>query len=310
MPSQLCVYCNTPFPTTGQLNHHQLKKRRCRKQKEDALQKLLPHSVPSTYHATESQSPPAYESELPDIGPSKFFPANDLPLFYPPDFPNDGPQTRQQGTTVEDEPDEEVGIEPFAVDQDVGKAFGMGTTSFQDIREAQLREGEDVYGPFLDEEEWGLAKWLIQNVGQNATEAFLKLPIIQNRVGPEYTNKDKFLDAINALPGGVEWCSKPVTVKGDRMDDNGQLLTEELELWMRDPVECVAELMGNPMFKDVMRYAPERHYDDRNGSKGKHIDEMWTARWWWEVQAVSNTPPPPLHTADFTVLSNDTIIEN
>ena len=58
---------------------------------------------------------------------------------------------------------------------------------------------------------------------------------------------------------------------------------EKLELWHRDPVECVQKLMGNPMFKDLLKYAPEKAYLD---SKGKnHIyDEMWAADWWWNIQ--------------------------
>jgi len=60
-------------------------------------------------------------------------------------------------------------------------------------------------------------------------------------------------------------------------------MTEDLELWIRDPVECIKELIGNPAFRDVMKYAPEKHYEDREGQH-KRIDEMWTAEWWWELQ--------------------------
>jgi Plavaka transposase len=61
---------------------------------------------------------------------------------------------------------------------------------------------------------------------------------------------------------------------------------EKLELWRRDPIECVSELMGNPMFKDVLKYAPEKAYLDEE--KYCHVyDEMWSADWWWDTQ-VSN----------------------
>ena len=33
-------------------------------------------------------------------------------------------------------------------------------------------------GPFEDEDEWQLAKRLIQNIGQKQTDVFLKLPIV------------------------------------------------------------------------------------------------------------------------------------
>ncbi|KAG8986685.1 hypothetical protein FRB94_002607 [Tulasnella sp. JGI-2019a] len=42
---------------------------------------------------------------------------------------------------------------------------------------------------------------------------------------------------------------------GDQEDEDG-CTSETLELWMRDPVECVKELMGNPVFAESMAYGP------------------------------------------------------
>lgn len=70
---------------------------------------------------------------------------------------------------------------------------------------------------------------------------------------------------------------------GDLKDINGVALEESLELWYRDPVECVRELIGNPMFANLLAYAPAHAYRDKEGSV-RHIDEMWTADWWWKTQ--------------------------
>lgn len=67
------------------------------------------------------------------------------------------------------------------------------------------------------------------------------------------------------------------------MGPDGALMTEDLELWKRDPVECIKELMGNPAFKDQMAYVPERVYADSAGSN-RIYDEMWTADWWYDTQ--------------------------
>ena len=40
------------------------------------------------------------------------------------------------------------------------------------------KNGDDPWAPFKDKEEWELAQWLITNVGQNATDKYLKLPIV------------------------------------------------------------------------------------------------------------------------------------
>jgi hypothetical protein len=60
-------------------------------------------------------------------------------------------------------------------------------------------------------------------------------------------------------------------------------MEEKVEVWRRDPVECVKELMGNPAFKDYMSYMPEHVYSDKEG-KVRIYDEMWTADWWWNKQ--------------------------
>ena len=58
---------------------------------------------------------------------------------------------------------------------------------------------------------------------------------------------------------------------------------EILEVWHRDPVECVRELIGKPAFDGCLVYAPERHFADVAG-ESEVINEMWTARWWWTIQ--------------------------
>jgi hypothetical protein len=77
-----------------------------------------------------------------------------------------------------------------------------------------------------------------------------------------------------------------VKVEGDRVGDGGEMLSEDLELWMRDPVECVKELVRNPAFKDLMSFVPDRVYADENGTN-RIYDEMWTVDWWWKTQVSS-----------------------
>lgn len=74
-----------------------------------------------------------------------------------------------------------------------------------------------------------------------------------------------------------------LTIQGDQVGPNGQPLTEELELWRRDPVECVRELIGNPAFKDYMAYAPVR----MTRGDTRFYGEMNTAEWWWKTQVSS-----------------------
>lgn len=52
-------------------------------------------------------------------------------------------------------------------------------TPFEKIRKTQRKLEEEVWGPFKNEEEWDLARWLItSNVSQTKMDEFLKLPIV------------------------------------------------------------------------------------------------------------------------------------
>lgn len=82
---------------------------------------------------------------------------------------------------------------------------------------------------------------------------------------------------------GAVWSRKKVGVQGNRTDETGQPMREDVELWMRNPVECIKDLIGNPLFKDHMVYAPARAYTDPAGLH-RVIDDMWTADWWGNKQ--------------------------
>lgn len=104
-------------------------------------------------------------------------------------------------------------------------------------------------------------------------------------IQPSFANKRSLLDKIDSLPGGAPWRHQTFEITGTIRDENGEFRTTEVELWKRDPVECIKELMQNPRFKEHMRYAPERVYHtDANGKTERGYDEMATADWWWAVQ--------------------------
>lgn len=97
---------------------------------------------------------------------------------------------------------------------------------------------------------------------------------------------------IDELPTGPEWTCRLIQVHGDvrPVENNGvgdpQVLddeSEELELWMRDPVACIQELIGNPAFHRNLAYAPEKIFVDQEG-QNRRYDEMWTGDWWWKTQ--------------------------
>ncbi|KAG2357128.1 hypothetical protein BDR07DRAFT_1531376 [Suillus spraguei] len=141
----------------------------------------------------------------------------------------------------------------------------------------------------------GLPLRMIKNLGQTQTDEFLKLPITQQHTKLSFHNNCSFLQRTY----------KKVTVHGNRQDEAGELLQEEVELWSQDPVECVKELIGNPAFKADMDYSPARAYADHVGQH-RVIDEMWTADWWSNKQKAlpeGVTIAPIILSSDKTTLS-------
>ncbi|KAJ7728990.1 hypothetical protein B0H14DRAFT_3518411 [Mycena olivaceomarginata] len=260
--------------------------------------------------------------ELPDV-PEGDLANDDMEMPPPPEIPDEVPSRRR--VTVEEVPNEGddypsnfvqlaeefPGNDKFPGCEDyvgVGaETLGKGKAVFEHLREEQATSGSGCYELFLDSDEWGLASWLSKHVGQTATDAYLKLPITKHRTRVSYHNNYTYLKKVDKLPIGPGWKCEIITTSGNQLDENDEMMTEDLELWKRDPVECIKELLGNPAFREYMAYMPERVYGNTSTSESSRIiDEMWTAEWWWEIQ--KKLPPgvvvsPVILTSDKTQLT-------
>jgi hypothetical protein len=107
---------------------------------------------------------------------------------------------------------------------------------------------------------------------------------IRERFKPSFTSNYSFQQKINKLHTGAQWECKIIKITGDLLDEDGKFLTEEVELWARDPVECIRELIGNVALRDHIAYICQQVFTDRNGETRRY-DEMWTGEWWWKIQA-------------------------
>ncbi|KAH7918147.1 hypothetical protein BV22DRAFT_1134820 [Leucogyrophana mollusca] len=170
----------------------------------------------------------------------------------------------------------------------VAAVVGTGKTVFETLQEAEIINGDTQWAPFRDEDEWELARFLMKNLGQNKIDEFLQLPI-----------------RIDALRTGPDWQCELIDIAGDQVRDDGKIKHEKVELWKRNPMECVKELIGNPSFRDLMSYTPERAYMDEAGLT-RIFDEMWTGDWWWNTQAqlpAGATVAPVILSSEKTSLS-------
>jgi hypothetical protein len=89
---------------------------------------------------------------------------------------------------------------------------------------------------------------------------------------------------IDQLPTNrPEWSCDIITITGNALNNEGELLTKDVELWRQNSIDCVCKLIGNPAFKDAMQFKPEMVFADADG-KSCMYDEMWTGDWWWNIQ--------------------------
>ncbi|KAG1846303.1 hypothetical protein C8R48DRAFT_750604 [Suillus tomentosus] len=253
-----CGFCGKPFPSRGGVKKHIATRPECRRKWESMVKDIDDEGGAPTEFAYENHSfSPLRRSHSKSFGLDE-----DNPVV-----------SKSRRVTVKDVAD---------------KGDSRHFERYQRYKEG---EGEDEWAPFCDKEEWGLAEWLVKSLGQTGTDEFLKLPITQNRTKPSFHNNQSFLQKVDELPHGPAWSCKKVSVKGNRTDENGQSLHEDVELWMCDPVECIKDLIGNPLFKEHMVYAPSRAYQDEAGSQ-RLIDDMWMADWWWDKQVSDKSAWP------------------
>ncbi|KAI0346082.1 hypothetical protein BDW22DRAFT_1460424 [Trametopsis cervina] len=189
-----------------------------------------------------------------------------------------------------------------------GATKGQGKTLFETIHEARkdMMENNSLWAPFENEDEWTMARWLMRSGLSHAEiDRFLKLEITRNRSALSFKNKASFFKKIDALPRGPEWRCEMWEALGDELDDSGERRTEILELWMRDPVKCIQDLLSNPVFEEDLHYGPERIFEDPEKTR-PIFGETWTGEWWEETQKLlpaGATVVPVILASDKTQLS-------
>ncbi|KAI0693079.1 hypothetical protein BC835DRAFT_1306895 [Cytidiella melzeri] len=190
-----------------------------------------------------------------------------------------------------------------------GQTYGSGPNLFEAIAEARRKEGisdQNPWSPFESKEEWDFVRWAMESgISQGDIDKYLKLEMTRTRTGLSFKNKRSFFAKIDSLPKGPKWQCEIWEVKGTEVDENQNLKTEVVELWKRDPVECIRDLLANPVFAKHMRYEPERLYEDEAG-KRPIFNEMWTGEWWEKLQKLlpnGATVVPVILASDKTQLS-------
>ncbi|KAF8600791.1 hypothetical protein BDV93DRAFT_546232 [Ceratobasidium sp. AG-I] len=176
------------------------------------------------------------------------------------------------------------------------------------LHRKKLALGEDPATPFADYLEFEFVKWMIEHdVSQNSREKLIKLPLIATRAGLSFKSNYRLNVLLDELPtAGPKWRSRLIRIEGDIMGPDGEPIVEEVELWTRDILEVIQELLENVTYGKDMVFEPRTEYSDADRTE-RCYTEMWTGDWWRKIQdmlPLGATVLPVILSSDATHLTN------
>jgi hypothetical protein len=161
-----CGFCGKSFPSRGGVKKHIATRPECRRKWESMVKDT----------DDEGGAPAEFAYENDTFSPLRRSRSESF------DLDEDNPvalkSRRVTVEDVEDVADKEDGRRYFEPCPDAGWMLQEGQTGFERYQRYKEGEGEDEWAPFSNEEEWGLAEWLVKSLGQTQTDEFLKLPIV------------------------------------------------------------------------------------------------------------------------------------
>lgn len=102
---------------------------------------------------------------------------------------------------------------------------------------------------------------------------------------PPFADKDELYTAIDAIPlGGATWKALVVKYTGPlpQQGDVPSWMTDEHELFYRDPLEVIKQQLSNPAFDGHIDYAPYKEFDSEGN---RQWSDLMSGDWAWQ-QAV------------------------
>ncbi|KAJ3007471.1 hypothetical protein NUW54_g3539 [Trametes sanguinea] len=131
-----------------------------------------------------------------------------------------------------------------------------------------------LYWPFASKMEWCIAHWAkTRGPGSTAFTDLLKIEDLSEKLGLSYRSSQELNALVDQLPS-----SRPRFVRQE-VEIGG----ETFEMFLRDILECIRALFGDPDFAGILVFRPERHYADEDHQVRVYFD-VHTGEWWWATQ--------------------------
>lgn len=177
-----CGFCGKgPFPTQAGLNKHISQTSSCHHASQKEFGNYLTNAwrerarIPGSLSQDEVSTPPSGDPSV-DVEGTQMLEDDINPFGAENDVHTPATQAVERVHDAQAPPSDIVFVEPFPEEAKAGAIWGKARPNFQVFCDKGL--GNTDWSPFEDEEEWVLAEWMIQNIGQKQTDTFLKLPIV------------------------------------------------------------------------------------------------------------------------------------
>jgi hypothetical protein len=111
------------------------------------------------------------------------------------------------------------------------------------------------------------------------------MTLIKHNDAPPFANHKDMFAAIDVTPlGNVPWQSFTMSYSGIKPQDNvPPWMTAQYNVWYRDPLELVRNMLTNPNFDGEIEFSP---YHDYTTDNKRYWKNLMSGDWAWN-QAVS-----------------------
>ncbi|KAN0084521.1 hypothetical protein V8E55_008025 [Tylopilus felleus] len=139
------------------------------------------------------------------------------------------------------------------------------------------------YWPFTSQLDWEVARWArMHGPGSTAVSELFGINSLASCLGLSYTNSRELNRIIDKkIPHTrPQFRREEIVVAGEAFD-----------VYIRDIIECIKSLFGDPEFTPHLLLCPERHFTDSTKQENAYLD-MNTGTWWWKTQQeIESTKP-------------------
>ncbi|KAI0069916.1 hypothetical protein K474DRAFT_1609646 [Panus rudis PR-1116 ss-1] len=180
---------------------------------------------------------------------------------------------------------QDIHIKPFPFDT-AGAPLDERDPAAHAVYGANVHGSEqNPYAPFTSEMDWKLAEWAKKhNIGSNAFTELLSIDRFVDSLGLSYRNTRE----LNAI------IDKDIPAFRPRFECREVTLEDEgvtVELYLRDIMQCIRALYGDPKFAPHLIVKPEQHFLDEDQTD--HVwHDMHTGDWWWMMQMILEDRSP------------------